>query len=55
VTAIEIPDDVNVIATYPIAVVEGAPEPDLAAEFVGYVTGTEGQGTLARFGFLPPT
>lgn len=55
VKAIEIPDDVNVIATYPIAVVEGAAQPDLAAEFVGYVTGPEGQATLAQFGFLPPT
>jgi molybdate transport system substrate-binding protein len=54
VTAIEIPDDVNVIATYPIAVVEGAGEPDLGASFVAYVTGTEGQATLKQFGFLPP-
>jgi molybdate transport system substrate-binding protein len=54
VTAIEIPEDVNVIATYPIAVVEGAAAPELAAEFVGYVTGAEGQATLAQFGFLPP-
>ena len=54
VTAIEIPDDVNVIATYPIAVVEGAAQPDLAAAFVAYVIGQEGQATLAQFGFLPP-
>lgn len=54
VAAIEIPDDVNVIATYPIAVVEGAAEPDLGAVFVAYVTGADGQATLAQFGFLPP-
>jgi molybdate transport system substrate-binding protein len=54
VSAIEIPDEVNVIATYPIAVVEGAAEPELGALFVEYVTGTDAQATLARFGFLPP-
>ena len=46
VNAVEIPDDVNVIATYPIAVVTGAPNAELAAEFVAYVTGPEGQATL---------
>ncbi|HEY7401209.1 MAG TPA: molybdate ABC transporter substrate-binding protein [Actinomycetota bacterium] len=54
VQAVEIPDDVNVIATYPIAVVTGAPEPDLGGSFVTFVTSTEGQATLATFGFLPP-
>jgi molybdate transport system substrate-binding protein len=54
VQAVEIPDDVNVIATYPIAVVTGASEPDLGGSFVAFVTGTEGQATLATFGFLPP-
>ena len=53
-TAVEIPDDVNVIATYPIAVVSTSANGDLAAAFVGYVTGAEGQATLAEFGFLPP-
>ena len=52
-TAVKIPDDVNVIATYPIAVVEGAPNADLAAEFVAYVTGSDGQATLKEYGFEP--
>ena len=52
---VEIPDDVNVIATYPIAVVAGAPEPELAVEFVDYVTSTEGQASLAAYGFQPVT
>ena len=46
VNAVEIPEDVNVIATYPIAVVEGAPNAELAQAFVAYVTGAEGQATL---------
>ncbi len=50
---IEIPDEVNVIATYPIAVVNGSEEADLAQRFVDYVLG-DGQQTLAEYGFLPP-
>jgi molybdate transport system substrate-binding protein len=53
VRAVEIPASVNVIATYPIAVVDGAPNADVAARFVAYVSGTEGRATLAAFGFLP--
>lgn len=54
VRAVAIPDDVNVIATYPIAVVEGSRGADLARAFVRYVSGQEGQATLRSFGFLPP-
>jgi molybdate transport system substrate-binding protein len=53
--AIQIPDSSNVIATYPIAVVEGTAAPNSAASFVDYVVGTKGQATLAGFGFLPPS
>jgi molybdate transport system substrate-binding protein len=52
VTQIEIPDDINVIATYPIAVVNDTKETDLAKRFVDYVLGP-GQQTLADYGFLP--
>jgi molybdate transport system substrate-binding protein len=54
VQMIEVPDDVNVIATYPIAVVTGSQEADLAQRFVDYILG-EGQQTLADYGFLPAT
>jgi molybdate transport system substrate-binding protein len=53
VTAVEIPDDVNVIATYPIGVPEGAPDAELAAAFIEYVTGAEGQAALEEYGFIP--
>jgi molybdate transport system substrate-binding protein len=53
VAAVEIPDDVNVIATYPIAVPEGAPNVGPAADFIAYVTGSEGQATLEEYGFMP--
>jgi len=52
ITLVPIPDDVNVIATYPIAVVSGSEEADLAQRFVDYVLGG-GQRTLAEYGFLP--
>ncbi|MGZ8582189.1 MAG: molybdate ABC transporter substrate-binding protein [Actinomycetota bacterium] len=55
VAAVEIPDDVNVVATYPIAVVTGAPNADLASEFVAYVAGPDGQATLEEYGFMPVT
>jgi molybdate transport system substrate-binding protein len=52
VSLVEIPDEVNVIATYPIAVVNGSEEADLAQRFVDYVLDS-GQQTLAGYGFLP--
>jgi molybdate transport system substrate-binding protein len=52
VSSIEIPDDVNVIATYPIAVVTGSKEADLAQGFIDLVLG-DGQQILAEYGFLP--
>ena len=52
VRSIEIPDEINVIATYPIAVVSGSEEADLAQRFVDYVLGP-GQEVLAEQGFLP--
>jgi molybdate transport system substrate-binding protein len=52
VLVIDIPDEVNVIATYPVAVVTGGDEP-LATAFIAYLLGSEGQATLAEFGFEP--
>jgi molybdate transport system substrate-binding protein len=54
VEAVAIPDDVNVIATYPIAVVSTSTHAEVAQAFVTYVTGSEGEATLEDFGFLPP-
>jgi molybdate transport system substrate-binding protein len=51
---IEIPDDVNVIATYPIAVIDGSDHASAAEAFVRFVTG-RGLATLRTFGFLPPS
>jgi molybdate transport system substrate-binding protein len=51
ISVVEISDDVNVIATYPIAVVADSGRPDVAREFVEFVLGP-GQGVLADHGFL---
>lgn len=52
ITLVTIPDDQNLIATYPIAIVSGTEEADLAKRFVDFVLG-DGQQTLAAHGFLP--
>ena len=54
VEGIIIPDDVNVVADYPIAILSGAPSPEIAEEFVGFVLSAEGQQILSEFGFLSP-
>jgi molybdate transport system substrate-binding protein len=53
VRAVDIPPDLNVVATYPIAVVNGTANPEVAAAFVRFVTGTKGQATLRAYGFGP--
>ncbi|MGZ8579004.1 MAG: molybdate ABC transporter substrate-binding protein [Actinomycetota bacterium] len=50
--AVEIPEEVNVIAAYPIAVVTGADAGDASAAFVAYVLG-DGQAVLQDYGFGP--
>jgi molybdate transport system substrate-binding protein len=53
VTKIDIPDKYNVLATYPIAVLKGTPQADLASQFIDYVLSAEGQAILAKWGFIP--
>jgi molybdate transport system substrate-binding protein len=53
VVVVPIPPDLNIIATYPIAALEDAKEPDLAREWVDLVTGEEGQRVLEKWGFEP--
>jgi molybdate transport system substrate-binding protein len=51
---VEIPGDVNVVATYPIAVVSTSQHASLASDFVSYVSGSNGESVLRSFGFMPP-
>lgn len=52
---VEIPGNFNVIAKYPIAPLLNAPQAELAAEFIAYVTSAEGQSILKKWGFTPIT
>lgn len=53
VDGVEIPDDQNVVASYPIALLAEAPNPGAAREFVQFVGSPQGRRALRRFGFLP--
>jgi len=53
ITTIAIPDSVNVVASYPIAVLSGAPHADLAKAWIALVLSKEGQAILAAAGFKP--
>jgi len=54
VEVIAIPDEVNVIAEYPIAVVKGGKRSDLGQLFVDFVLSEAGREKLADFGFGTP-
>jgi molybdate transport system substrate-binding protein len=55
VTQIAIPDELNTIASYPIAPIADSPNPALAQAFIAYVLSPEGQAVLERYGFLSAT
>lgn len=54
VAQIPIPDTQNVIATYPIAVLDDAGQPEAARRFVDFVLSPDGQAILGRWGFGRP-
>ena len=52
VHVVDIPDEVNVVATYPVAVLAHGNQA-LGSAFVAYLLSDEGQALLERFGFQP--
>jgi len=52
ITAVAIPDGLNVVARYPIVPLAAAAAGDLAAAFVAAVLAPDGQAVLARHGFM---
>jgi molybdate transport system substrate-binding protein len=54
ITEIQIPDDLNTLATYPIATTKGNNAQGGQA-FTDFVMSPIGQAILARWGFLPPS
>jgi molybdate transport system substrate-binding protein len=53
VEVVRIPPDLNIIATYPVAALGDAREPELARKWVDLVTSDEGQRVLDKWGFEP--
>jgi len=51
VRVIQIPENLNIIATYPIAVLKDAKEPELARKWVDLVVSDRGQRVLEKWGF----
>jgi molybdate transport system substrate-binding protein len=50
---LEIPDALNILATYPIAPITDSKNPDLAKAFIALVLSPDGQAILAKYGFIP--
>jgi len=54
VEGLDIPENFNLVAHYPIATLVNAPSPDAAAAFVAFVLSGEGQAILTSYGFFSP-
>lgn len=54
VEGVDIPEDQNVTATYPIATVKATKAPEAARAFMDLVLSAEGRQVLKEYGFLPP-
>ncbi len=52
VKTISISDALQTIALYPIAPIKGSAHADVAAQYVAYVVGPDGQAVLAQYGFI---
>lgn len=53
VRVVEIPENLQVVPTYPIAALEGSEDPELARAWVEMVLSEEGQSVLEEWGFEP--
>ena len=51
---VEIPDDINVVAEYPIATVAASENPEVGRGVHRLPAGDEGQAILAEYGFGAP-
>jgi molybdate transport system substrate-binding protein len=54
VEGVDVPEDQNVTATYPMATVKASEAPQAAQAFLDLVLSAEGQQVLKEYGFLPP-
>ena len=54
VASVGFPEASSAVNTYPIAVLKGSKNPELARKFVDLVTGKSGQKVLSAAGFAKP-
>lgn len=54
VAVIGVPESFNVIADYPLVVLNNAPQPQLAQTFVDLLLAPDGQAVLKKYGFVLP-
>lgn len=54
VQGVDIPDQQNVVASYPVAPVKGGANPEGARAFIDFLLSSAGQAILARYGFARP-
>jgi molybdate transport system substrate-binding protein len=50
---IDIPEENNVVAKYPLAALTQSRNPELTQAFIAYVLSADGQAVLQKWGFLP--
>jgi molybdate transport system substrate-binding protein len=55
VVRVDVPDAVNVIASYPVAVVRDSKHTELAKRFVEYLRSPAAQAVLVEYGFISTT
>ena len=55
ITNIDVPDQFNVIATYPMAQVKGTANSELAGKWIEFVLSPAGQAVMQKYGFIPPS
>lgn len=53
VRTMDIPDDLNTTAAYPIAPLNDSKNAELAKQFIDFVMSKDGQAILAKYGFIP--
>lgn len=53
ITTLDIPDQFNTLASYPISILKASANPTGAKVFQNYVLGTEGQAILKKNNFIP--
>lgn len=54
VEGLDIPEELNVAAAYPIVALEGAGDPDLAKAFIEFVLSSDGREIIGELGFSSP-